>query len=272
MLNADSSTLKSESDAQRSALRRRCRAPSRCRWISSTVSTMLVDGAARERALELRDEEARLVRPSGEAEQRERQEEERDEREQREVGDHRREMRAAVGEELRERIAPPGMAEYGRLRVGGREVLASPLMRRRTGARRPDRDLVPDRGRRRLRPRRHGRSPRRWRTTRAATARRRGPRAAARGRRSPPRRGDGLRAARRRDCATAACSSSADGDHVIAATTRPSRPSASSSTTSSAACDGLGDEPEAGAGEAEARAGQADDDRPDDEEDGDAKS
>ena len=54
---------------------------------------------------ELGDEKARLVRPAREAEERERQKQKRYEGEQREVGDHRRQVRASIGEELREKLA-----------------------------------------------------------------------------------------------------------------------------------------------------------------------
>ena len=73
-----------------------------------------------ERVAELGHEVARLVRAAREAEQRERQEEERHEREEREVGDHRREVRAAVGEELRDELpfAQSHDGEYRRCRLG----------------------------------------------------------------------------------------------------------------------------------------------------------
>jgi hypothetical protein len=58
------------------------------------------DRRVRKRVLQLGDEEARLVRSSGQAEQRESEEEERHEGEESEVGDHRGEVRPAVGEEL----------------------------------------------------------------------------------------------------------------------------------------------------------------------------
>ena len=50
--------------------------------------------------LQLLDEEVLRVGLVSEAEEREREEDERHEREEREVRDHRREMRAAIGEEL----------------------------------------------------------------------------------------------------------------------------------------------------------------------------
>ena len=70
-----------------------------------TRSMMLVDRRAGKRVLDLLDEEVGLVGASGEAEQREREERQRHEREQREVGDHRGEVRAAVGEELPPQVA-----------------------------------------------------------------------------------------------------------------------------------------------------------------------
>ena len=66
---------------------------------------MLSTDVSRERLVQLRDEEARLVGPAEEAEQGEREEQQRHEREQREVGDHRREVGSAVGEELGEQFA-----------------------------------------------------------------------------------------------------------------------------------------------------------------------
>ena len=56
--------------------------------------------------LQLPDEEARRLRAVREAEEREREEDEGDEREQREVRDHRREVGAAVFEELVHELAP----------------------------------------------------------------------------------------------------------------------------------------------------------------------
>ena len=100
MLNADSSTLKSESDVQSRPTRADDPERRRVFWIARTVWTMLeieLPGNAR---FSSRHEVARLVGRPASAEQRERQEEQRHEREQREVGDHRREVRAAVGEEL----------------------------------------------------------------------------------------------------------------------------------------------------------------------------
>ena len=68
------------------------------RWTSERMLSSELPGKARAQLL---DEEVRRVRAVGEAEEREREEDERHEREEREVGDHRREMGAAVGEELR---------------------------------------------------------------------------------------------------------------------------------------------------------------------------
>jgi hypothetical protein len=59
----------------------------------------------REDRLELGDEIARFVGAIGKSEEREREEYERDQRQEREVRDHRRQMRATVGEELLDRYA-----------------------------------------------------------------------------------------------------------------------------------------------------------------------
>ena len=82
----------------------------------------------RERPLQLPDEEldssAGLVH---EPEQREREEEQRHEREQREVGDHRGQVRAAVGEELRERLrqrATHGCSMRRSVRMDAAQALA----------------------------------------------------------------------------------------------------------------------------------------------------
>ena len=101
MLNALSSTLKSESDDQSrnapptmpSAVG--VRPGSRARRVR-IESTDVLGNVLRE----LADEERALVGLVGEPEQREREEEQRHEREEREVGDHRGEVRSAVGEEL----------------------------------------------------------------------------------------------------------------------------------------------------------------------------
>src|SRR6478672_4044675 len=95
MLNADSRTLKKESDDQTRKAAPRIPIEVALLWIVRITLTIL----------ELGDEVARLVHPARQPEQREREEEERHEREQREVGDHRREVRAPVGEELREGLA-----------------------------------------------------------------------------------------------------------------------------------------------------------------------
>ena len=111
MLNADSSTLKSESDDQRRKTPPtipRVAALSCTRWTSERMLSTELLGNAR---LELLDEEVRRVRAVDEAEQREREEDERHEREQGEVGDHRGEMRAAVGEELRQEGSLPDAHE-----------------------------------------------------------------------------------------------------------------------------------------------------------------
>ena len=61
-----------------------------------------------------------------EAEQREREEEQRHEREQREVRDHRREVRAAVGEELREHGSPAAAPGGRRCRRRGHDPQYAP--------------------------------------------------------------------------------------------------------------------------------------------------
>src|SRR5581483_10840958 len=86
------------------------------------------DRGARERLLQLADEERVGVGLVDEPEQREREEEQRDERQEREVGDHRRQVRAAVGEELAEDA--PHARQYARTHGRG------------PGDRRDDRDLA----------------------------------------------------------------------------------------------------------------------------------
>ena len=76
-------------------------------WIVRTTVTISSIDAPGKALLSSRTKKLDSSARPGEAEQRERQEEQRHEREQREVGDHRREVRAAVGEELGE-----GLAEY----------------------------------------------------------------------------------------------------------------------------------------------------------------
>ena len=61
-----------------------------------------LDGARRERLVQLGHEVARLVGAAGEAEEREREEDQWDEREKREIGDHRGEVRPSVCEKLAE--------------------------------------------------------------------------------------------------------------------------------------------------------------------------
>ena len=88
--------------------RRSRRAWSRSLVIASTTRTMsLIDCDGKE-LLELPDEVARLLGPPGEAEQREREEDQRDGGEQAEVGDHRGEVGAPVGEELRHGLRRAG--------------------------------------------------------------------------------------------------------------------------------------------------------------------
>jgi hypothetical protein len=62
------------------------------------------DGLAGEDLAQVAYEQAALVLAAGQAEQRERAEDDRHEREQREVGDHRRQVRAAIGEELLDQL------------------------------------------------------------------------------------------------------------------------------------------------------------------------
>ena len=109
--------------------------------IASTTLHDVRDRLRREELLQLPDEVARLLGAAGEAEQRQREEDQRDGGEQPEVGDHRREVGAPVGEELRERL-------------GERSAHAGSIVWRRgcrVRSRRPDRDLLPGRGRRRRR-------------------------------------------------------------------------------------------------------------------------
>ena len=70
-----------------------------------TTRTICEIERRREHVAQLRDEVGGLVGPAEEPEQRQREEDERHEREQREVGDHRRQVRPAVGEELGERLS-----------------------------------------------------------------------------------------------------------------------------------------------------------------------
>ena len=85
-----------------------------CSWISVTASRMFSTEFSGNARSDLLDQVARLVLLAREREQREREEEERDEREDGEVGDHRREMRAPVGEELADdRVHGEGV--YGRV-------------------------------------------------------------------------------------------------------------------------------------------------------------
>ena len=212
MLNALSSTLKSDSDDQSR------KAPP---TIPSAVAFVL--DRARPRAGSSRPTCSGTSRCSSrtknepssawcdEPEQREREEEQRHEREQREVGDHRREVRAAVGEELAQDRAASARTQYAQRR-----------WMPRPGARRPDRDLVAGRG--------TSRSSTRTASSSASTIARRRPRRALRRRRRAARR------ARPRRCASARPAGSRssrprrstgsvfvvrDGERMIAATTRP---------------------------------------------------
>ncbi len=107
MFSADSMTLKNPSAAQTSAIAPKIPRPAALTWISSTTLDEPVDRRGRERLAQLLDQVARLVGLAEHADQREREEEERHEGERREVGDHRGEVRPAVGEELREDGVPP---------------------------------------------------------------------------------------------------------------------------------------------------------------------
>ena len=182
MLNADSSTLKSESELQSSTTPPTMPRVAEFFWIERTASRIVCSERRRERALELVDQEARLVEAPGEAEQREREEQQRDEREQPEVRDHRREVRPAVGEELVEdRTHCP--------RVWRRGPLVGSARGSGAGARGRNRDLVPDRGGGAARRGRGAaRVERRGRSRRASGRRRRRP-AARRGRRGVAARG-----------------------------------------------------------------------------------
>src|SRR5581483_8354830 len=87
MLNADSSTLNRESDDQSRNAPPTIPSEVALRWIARITATMLEIDAP------------------GKPEQREGEEEQRYEGQEGEVGDHRREVRAPVGEELREGFA-----------------------------------------------------------------------------------------------------------------------------------------------------------------------
>jgi hypothetical protein len=129
MFIADSSTLKSESEVQQGGP---ADDPERRRVLLDLADGVddARDRAAREGALQLRHQVARLVRPPREGEQGDGQEQQRHEREQREVGDHRGEVRPPVGEELGHgRRQRRHGSEYGRLAFLGREVLASDACR-----------------------------------------------------------------------------------------------------------------------------------------------
>ena len=102
MLNADSSTLKSDSELQASVTAPMMPERPPVPLYGVDRAHDLVDRARRKQRLQLRHEVARLVRPPADREQRERDEHQRQEGEQREVGDHRRQVGAAVGEELPE--------------------------------------------------------------------------------------------------------------------------------------------------------------------------
>ena len=102
MLNADSSTLKRDSEVQS-----RKTQPIRPSVVALLVIASydlhdVVDPLRREEALELLHQVARLLGAAGVAEHREREEDQRDRREQAEVGDHRGEVGAPVGVELRQ--------------------------------------------------------------------------------------------------------------------------------------------------------------------------
>ena len=109
--------------------------------ISWTTLTMFVDRLRGKEVVERLDEVARLLGAAGAAEHGEREEDQRDRGEQAEVGDHRGEVRPAVGEELGERLRE--RAVHAGSIVSARGCRVRP--------RRSDRDLLADRGRRRSR-------------------------------------------------------------------------------------------------------------------------
>ena len=100
MLNALSSTLKNDSDDQSRKAPPTMPSAAAFDWIARTALRIESTEVLGNVFVELADEERALVGLMDEPEQRERQEEQRHEREQREVGDHRRQVRAPVGEEL----------------------------------------------------------------------------------------------------------------------------------------------------------------------------
>ena len=224
MLNALSSTLKSESDDQ--SRNAPPTIPSAVAFVADRAhgAQDRVERRARERPLQLADEERALVGLVGGAEQRERQEEQRHEGEQREVGDHRRQMGSAVGEELPQDRSPwtgsmLSAMDAAQALADLTEISSQVVQVAIVDARR----LVLAT------------------TIRDAAARERfvagigkllDEADAARARRAACRRS----ASSRRRRSTAASSSSGDDGRLIAATTRPTRRSASSSTTSSTAC------------------------------------
>ena len=100
MLNALSSTLNSESDDQaRKSPPTRPSAAAFC-WMARTAVRIESTDVLGKTFDELADEERVLVGLVDEPEQRQCEEEERHEGEEREVGDHRGEVRSAIGEEL----------------------------------------------------------------------------------------------------------------------------------------------------------------------------
>ena len=208
MLNALSSTLKNESDDQSRNAPPTIPSAVAFAWIARTALQDRVERRARERLRRARGRRTSPRRPGATSPSSASDEEEqRHEREQREVRDHRREVRAAVGEELAH-DSPHGARSM--LGADG----CSP------GARRPDRDLVAGAPRRR---RRRGRLACSARTLADEAAARAaspsGAAAARRGRREALR--PGRRAARGGDARRAASSSSATASRLIAATTRP---------------------------------------------------
>src|SRR5262245_65732230 len=103
------------------------------------MATDLVDAAddardrrAREDLLQLLDEVARLGLATREAEQAECEKGERNEGEQREVGDHRRQVRPPVGEELREGCANMHCVSLWRRWTPRKRSPISPRSRRRS--------------------------------------------------------------------------------------------------------------------------------------------
>ena len=176
MLNADSRTLKNPSAAQRRAMPPMIPIDVAWSWIGFDDGDEAVDRARGEGAPQLFDEVARLRLLPGEGGQREREEQEGDEGEEREVGDHRREVRSTVCEELARRC-DARRGSVGRGRDGRGSACGSlPPHERGSSSRRSHRDLRADRVSGARGPRRLPSSPRRSRTTERRSRSRRPPR------------------------------------------------------------------------------------------------